>query len=760
MRRIAALSALSLLLLAAAPVHAQRSCATDSVHTHMMGLASYAQAFQAKINAVNQASQNKSIDCTSPLIIPVAVHFQSTGISEACAIEMALDQIQILNEDFAATNTDIAEWYTQQPTIWPNINNEESCIQFCLATSNHPSGFGLMEGDYAVTIDQTTGDYNSAWAGYLNMWIRDIGPLGYSPLGGSGNGDGVTCHPQAFSSISCGGNTLYGTYDLGRTITHEVGHYLLLNHPWASGGCSSNDNVADTPVTSEPIYGCPSGQSIVNCSDPVLWPSYMDYCDDACLFMFSAGQVARMESYVTSSLQNLLNNSVTACQDPCEGDCGCTDPAACNYDEAASNDDGTCDYSCQGCTDSAACNYDPNATQDNGSCTYPTEDLPCACSLDFPFDIQTAGTGVGISETFEATALAAVSSLSIEVEYSNSFNGSWAGDLLLGLCDPAGACIEIGGYNMIYGYTDAGAWPQNWMTESAGTYTATIDLSSYGLTGAGDWSIELTNGWTNASATASWVGTVTIDDLCPGVNGTDIEGCTNEAACNYDPSATIDNGSCTELDACGVCGGPGTDSDGDGIADCNEVPGCTDPASPLYNPEATDDDGTCECSVDIAIEAALTSLVYTDACTYEMGITWGVSPILHPDATVTASINGSAVALTNTTNGGVDLFTGTSGSISATGETMDVPVTLSVSCPNGATESLTQIVTVLPPDDADCTGCPEDINNNGTVEVTDVLLLLGSFGCTSECGAADIDGDGLVSVSDILLLLAAFGEEC
>ena len=102
----------------------------------------------------------------------------------------------------------------------------------CLATTDHPAGFGLVEGDYAVTIDQTTGDFNSAWSGYMNIWVRDIGPLGYSPLGGSGNGDGVTCHPQAFSSISCGGNSLYGAYDLGRTITHEVGHYLLLNHPW------------------------------------------------------------------------------------------------------------------------------------------------------------------------------------------------------------------------------------------------------------------------------------------------------------------------------------------------------------------------------------------------------------------------------------------------------------------------------------------------------------------------------------------------
>jgi hypothetical protein len=67
-------------------------------------------------------------------------------------------------------------------------------------------------------------------------------------------------------------------------------------------------------------------------------------------------------------------------------------------------------------------------------------------------------------------------------------------------------------------------------------------------------------------------------------------------------------------------------------------------------------------------------------------------------------------------------------------------------------------------DGFDCDGnpisCPEDINGNGTVEVSDVLLLLSDFGCTSDCTGADIDGDGAVSVTDVLLLLAAFGEDC
>ena len=62
--------------------------------------------------------------------------------------------------------------------------------------------------------------------------------------------------------------------------------------------------------------------------------------------------------------------------------------------------------------------------------------------------------------------------------------------------------------------------------------------------------------------------------------------------------------------------------------------------------------------------------------------------------------------------------------------------------------------------DGNALGCAEDINNNGTVEVADLLILLGDFGCTENCTAADINGDGAVTVADILLFLALFGEEC
>jgi gliding motility-associated-like protein len=298
---------------------AQRTCGMDSVRTQAMGMPQQWQAHQERMDAMRiqlQADAARS-ECDNVLLIPVAAHFQNTGIPLNCAIDMALSQVDAMNADFAATNADIAEWVDLQPGLWPSISNGESCIQFCLATLNHPAGFGLAEGDYAVTVDQTTGDFDAAWSGYLNFFVRTIGggTLGYSPLGGQGNGDGVTVDPAYFGTVSCGGNTVSPPYHLGRTMTHEVGHYLSLDHPWGFGGCASTDGIADTPVTDNAQFGCPSGQSIVNCTEPILWPTYMEYCDDACLFMFSAGQVAQMDAYASANLQGMLTNSATACQE-------------------------------------------------------------------------------------------------------------------------------------------------------------------------------------------------------------------------------------------------------------------------------------------------------------------------------------------------------------------------------------------------------------------------------------------------------------
>lgn len=301
-------------------------CSADEHHAELMQNAEYAAQYNSnkartKKYIADNAVLGKMPPCANPWLIPVAVHYQGTGIDAACAEEMALDQVERMNLDFAGTNTDIGDWANAQASGFLNgINNKESCIQFCLASLNHPPGFGLNDGDFAITLDATTGDNDAAWMGYLNFWVRDVpeptnpAVLGYSPLGGTLDGSGVTCRTSSFGSVSCGGNTVNPPFNLGRTITHEVGHYFSLNHPFGAGCVTDADGIADTPITSDPFYGCPNfGDD--TCTDPVLWMSYMDYVDDACMYMFSEGQIDQMEAHVNANLLDEIAAGVTKCQE-------------------------------------------------------------------------------------------------------------------------------------------------------------------------------------------------------------------------------------------------------------------------------------------------------------------------------------------------------------------------------------------------------------------------------------------------------------
>ncbi len=249
--------------------------------------------------------------CSNPVTLPIAVHFQ--GVSSpnvSCLRSLAQSQIDVLNQDYAGTNSDISQW-NNLSSHFPGISNGEACIQFALATKNHPTGFGISDGDPAVTINKTNGDTNSSWSGYINIFVQaNTGVLGYSPLGGAGNGDGVVIDANAFGLGSgCGSIAPQSPYNLGRTLTHELGHYLLLDHIWGNG-CNSDDGVTDTPDQGSEYYDCPN-IGVSSCGSKDMFMNYMDYVNDNCMYMFSAGQVTRMENYVNSNLQNVISKAAT-----------------------------------------------------------------------------------------------------------------------------------------------------------------------------------------------------------------------------------------------------------------------------------------------------------------------------------------------------------------------------------------------------------------------------------------------------------------
>jgi hypothetical protein len=131
---------------------------------------------------------------------------------------------------------------------------------------------------------------------YLNIWVCNLGNgiLGYAQFpGGSWSTDGVVILTSAFGTPSTGADA--APYNLGRTATHEVGHYLNLRHIWGDATCGS-DLVDDTPTHNTANYGCPAAGHKSTCTGtPVeMTMNYMDYTDDACMFMFSKKQVDRM----------------------------------------------------------------------------------------------------------------------------------------------------------------------------------------------------------------------------------------------------------------------------------------------------------------------------------------------------------------------------------------------------------------------------------------------------------------------------------
>ena len=292
-----------------------RSCGHEAHMEELLSDPIYKEKYDLRMenhrDYVKNATTTRAL-CSNPTVIPVAVHYQGATSNDVnCLITLALESIAVLNADFQGSNADITNWTGNAASSFPGVGFGEACLEFVLADTNHPSGYGLTNGDLAVTVNTTSGDSDSNWAGYLNIYVLDAnGNLGYAPLGGAGNGDGVVIDQGAFGSgTNCGNIGSSAPFNLGRTLTHEVGHYLLLDHIWG-GGCGQDDGIADTPNSASDYGGCPAiGAS--SCGSVDMHMNYMDYSNDACMYMFSAGQATVTENYVASSLSNLTNNAAS-----------------------------------------------------------------------------------------------------------------------------------------------------------------------------------------------------------------------------------------------------------------------------------------------------------------------------------------------------------------------------------------------------------------------------------------------------------------
>lgn len=237
---------------------------------------------------------------TAALTIPVVVHVLYNTTAQNVSDAQVQAQIDVLNQDFAKTNADASLIPAAFAASAASTN-----IQFTLAkrTPTGTATTGIIHkqtkvsswsSNDAVKNSKRGGD--DAWdaSKYLNLWVCNLGQglLGYAQFpGGSPATDGVVV---LYSSLP-GGTAK--PYDKGRTATHEVGHWLNLRHIWGDASCG-NDYVSDTPTQQTSNYGCPSFPH-VTCSNGTsgdMFMNYMDYTDDACMYMFSNGQASRMNA--------------------------------------------------------------------------------------------------------------------------------------------------------------------------------------------------------------------------------------------------------------------------------------------------------------------------------------------------------------------------------------------------------------------------------------------------------------------------------
>ena len=291
---------------------------------------------QSKFDIELQKIQTNAFRSANIVIkIPVAVHFPAvatTSTIKACFRTLAQSQINVLNADYNGANTDISNWSSVSAN-YPGTNTGNLQVQFVLATQNHPAGSGIAEGTVAVTFGTDflgTNDTDTTWSGYLNLVCRNAGSgiLGYSPLGGSPTaGNCVVISKASFGTGSgCTGYVPTAPYILGRTLSHELGHYFNLDHTFA--GCdgadcnTSGDRVCDTPSCDQPRYDCNAADSpptpgggnppLTTCGFLQLTMNYMDYAEDSCMYMFTAGQTTRMQAwynYIASQFKtNVLGN--------------------------------------------------------------------------------------------------------------------------------------------------------------------------------------------------------------------------------------------------------------------------------------------------------------------------------------------------------------------------------------------------------------------------------------------------------------------
>lgn len=312
------------------------------------------QQFESWVEDISATTQGKPGEAKmmSVFNIPVIVHIihNNEAVNSSLATTgnnlnaaQVVDQINILNRDFNGTNADTS----LIPAVFKPLLGKFG-VNFCLAVVNPTGGVlpepgidrinrvakGWTAPPYSQAYINNPIKPNSIWDPnrYLNIWVSGLsggllgfatfpnpgtsGLLGLTGSFGSATTDGVVILNTSFGSI---GTAQFGQYNLGRTTTHEVGHWIGLRHIWGDNNCAT-DYCNDTPTAQTANFGCPAfpykvGVCAGNTTGEMTM-NFMDYTDDACMYMFSADQMYRAQLILTNSAMRLSLITSTVCNLP------------------------------------------------------------------------------------------------------------------------------------------------------------------------------------------------------------------------------------------------------------------------------------------------------------------------------------------------------------------------------------------------------------------------------------------------------------
>jgi len=618
-------------------------CATETIlEAKIASDTTYARsifAVEAALRDMASNSYRTTTEYTLPVVVHILHHGEAVGVENNLSDAQIQGAIEALNADFMGEYGGVDIDIEFELAVRDPEGNPTTGIVRVDAASAIPeyAEDGLVTDDNLHPSSENNLKALSYWPqeDYINLWIVSSLNGGMSPLGFaylppvSGFYDGVVLHRRVFGIGE--EYDLLNNYDLNKSLTHELGHYLGLYHTFRltndcdpESNCSAQgDQVCDTPPTTGSA-GC----SAMNCPGTLV-ENYMDYAYDQCVSSFTEGQRTRMRNTLLGHRESLVDSQgliPVVAMDAGVASIQGLAPIGCN----ATHD---LDVSLQNFGTETLTEAAIHFSLDEGTAlTVLWEgDLEAGASALVPIPALAAAEGyhsLKVWTSMDADQYAPNDTLTVDFEV---VPGTWLTMELQFDFLPHGISWEIentdfdmmvmegGDYvNDVYAseYITIGGCAAN------GCYTLTVeDLFGNGMhySPPGWYLLSDSDGNVMGEGSGNF-GSVQAHEFC--IEGSSVEpcedinengvcdeeedvlyvavpGCTDPQSCTYDPAANVDDESCEYLDALGDCGGECLgDDDGDGVCDSDEVPGCTDETACNFDSFATEENGACEFADD------------------------------------------------------------------------------------------------------------------------------------------------------------------